>query len=106
MYKIVVGEISPQRRANWFCGEDDPYGVWEGEALAEAACNAGTWRTADELLRDHTDIDWGSIAWRGNKEEITRLFHTCRLNRSGLARLTGGAEYAVVFIETVFGDSA
>lgn len=65
MYKIVVGEISGKRRENWFCGEDDPYGVWEGEALAEAACNAGTWRTADELLRDHTDIDWGSIAWRG-----------------------------------------
>ena len=62
--------------------------------------------TADEMLRDHVDVDWGSIAWRANKAELLRFFEVCKLNVSSLKQLEPAKDYAVVFIEAVWGDSA
>lgn len=33
MYKIVVGNISAKWQADWFCGDDNPYGIYQGDYL-------------------------------------------------------------------------
>ena len=106
MYKFVVGTISQQRKENWFCKNDNPYAVWEGAALVERTCCIGSWCIASEHLRDQVNVDWGSIAWRGTREEITELFAACNLQSDGLEQLQENTDYAVVFIESVWGDSA
>ena len=106
MYKLIVGNISSERQIDWFRKDETPYAVWEGTAIAEETCIGSTWVTADEMLRDHVDVDWGSIAWRANKAELIRFFEVCELNISSLKQLEPAKDYAVVFIETVWGDSA
>ena len=106
MYKILIGTISAQRREDWFRKDEDPYGVWEGRALVETICTIGTWTIADEILRDRVDVDWGSIAWKGNLREIGALFRAAKLDISILHVLERESDYAVVFLETVWGDSA
>ena len=106
MYKLIVGNISSERQIDWFRKDENPYAVWEGSAIAEETCIGSTWVTADEMLRDHVDVDWGSIAWRANKAELIRFFEVCELNISSLKQLEPAKDYAVVFIEAVWGDSA
>ena len=106
MYKIIVGEIAEKRRENWFCADENPYGVWDGKALVETNCYIGTWTVADGLLRDRVDVDWGSNAWKGEKAELIRFFEAAGLNGLLLDALTPEKDYAVVFLETVWGDSA
>lgn len=106
MYKLIVGNISSERQIDWFRKDENPYAVWEGTAIAEETCIGSTWVTADEILRDHVDVDWGSIAWRANKAELIRFFEVCELNISSLKQLEPAKDYAVVFIEAVWGDSA
>ncbi len=106
MYKLIVGNISSERQIDWFRKDENPYAVWEGTAIAEETCIGSTWVTADEMLRDHVDVDWGSIAWRANKAELIRFFEVCELNISSLKQLEPAKDYAVVFIEAVWGDSA
>lgn len=101
MYKLIVGKISSEREADWFLKDENPYAVWEGNSLVEQICIGSTWVTADEMLRDHVDVDWGSIAWHANKAELTRLFDVCRLDTSSLKALQSAKDYAVVFIEEV-----
>ena len=100
MYKIVVGDISKSRLLDWFQKDENPYAVWEGPLLVSAVCNVASWRTADEFLRDHIDVDWGSVAWRADKQELTKLFSTCRWDVSKLQVLEDKKDYAVVFIES------
>lgn len=106
MYKLIVGNISPARREDWFRKDENPYAVWDGIPLGEEICTGGVWMTADEMLRDRVNIDWGSIAWKANKEELLPFFEVCKLNTSLLDGLSESIDYAVVFIETVWGDSA
>ena len=106
MYKLIVGNISSERQIDWVRKDENPYAVWEGTAIAEETCIGSTWVTADEILRDHVDVDWGSIAWRANKAELIRFFEVCELNISSLKQLEPAKDYAVVFIEAVWGDSA
>lgn len=106
MYKLIVGNISSERQTDWFRKDENPYAVWEGTSIIEEICIGSTWVTADAMLRDHVDVDWGSIAWRANKAELMRFFEDCKLNVSSLKQLEPATDYAVVFIETVWGDSA
>ena len=106
MYKIIVGTVSLQRQKDWFSKDENPYAVWEGKALLEKICTIDAWITADRILRDHVDVDWGSIAWKANKQELTRLFKLCNWDASELKHIKENTNYAVVFIETVWGDSA
>lgn len=104
-YKLYVGEISPERKENWFRSDDNPYAVCTGEELVKVYCSGGDWGIADQMLRDHVDIDWGSIAWRARKEEIIAFFKECKLDPSALSSLGSGKDYAVVFIECAPSDS-
>ena len=100
MYKIVVGNISSTRLLDWFQKDENPYAVWEGPILVSAECNVASWRTADEFLRDHVDVDWGSVAWRANKQEISTFFDSCRWDLAPLKVLEPNVDYAGVFIES------
>ena len=100
MYKIVVGNISPKRQANWFCGDDNPYNICQKEYLITEICYVDTWCVADKFLRDHVDVDWGSCAWRANKKELTQLFIDLKWDVTQLNALKPNIDYAVVFIES------
>lgn len=103
-YKIYVGEISPERKEDWFCKDDNPYRVCTGEPVIKQYCAGGDWSIADRLLRDHVDVDWGSMAWRANKDEIRAFFEECRLDCASITALKKEKDYAVVFIECAPSD--
>lgn len=104
-YKLYVGEISQERTEDWFRNDNNPYAVCTGEELVKLYCSGGDWAIADQLLRDHVDVDWGSIAWRANKAEIVAFFKECKLDLATLTALEKGKDYAVVFIECAPSDS-
>lgn len=106
MYKIFVGEISPARKENWFHNDENPYAVWAGEAIVTKICSLGTLSVARNMLREEVDVDWGSSAWKGNKQEILAFFEACKFNAAPLEVLQDNTDYAVVFLETIWGDSA
>ena len=99
MYKIVVGNISRKRKENWKLEDHNPYSVWDGSPLAAQNCRISALSSADYLLRERVDVDWGSVAWKGTKEEITRLFRAEELDEQPLLPLQSGCDYAVIFIE-------
>ena len=99
MYKMIVGEIGKQRQENWNVKNDNPYAVWEGTPYSEEACRISALSSADYCLRNRVDVDWGSVAWKGNAGEIGRLFEAERLNPSGLKDLKPEKDYAVLFLE-------
>ena len=104
-YKLYVGEISPERKADWFRPDTNPDGFCADDEIVRVFCSGGDWRIADSVLRDRVDVDWGSMAWHGRKEEITAFFQACKLNDAPLAALENEKEYAVVFIECAPSDS-
>lgn len=99
MYKLVVGQISKARKRNWTLVDENPYSVWDGKALAAETCRISALSSADFCLRDRIDVDWGSVAWKGNPGEIRRLFEAERLDCSALEQLDARQDYAVIFIE-------
>lgn len=99
MYKLVVGEISKARKAKWALKNTNPYSVWDGDALATEDCRISALSSADYCLRDRVEVDWGRIAWKGNRQEIRRLFEAERLDSKGLEALDSRKDYAVLFLE-------
>ena len=101
MYKMIVGEIGSMRRNKWDIKNDNPYSVWDGKPFAAETCRISALSSADYCLRNRVDVDWGSVAWKGNAKEIERLFEAERLDASGLKELKPGKDYAVLFLELV-----
>ena len=106
MYKMIVGEIGSMRREKWDIPNDNPYSVWDGKAYAAENCRISALSSADYCLRDRVDVDWGSVAWKGNDREIRRVFEAERLDASGLTGLVPGKDYAVLFLELCWADCA
>lgn len=106
MYKLVVGEISSARKKKWAINNTNPYSVWDGRALAAENCRISALSSADYCLRDRVEVDWGRIAWKGNRQEIRRLFDAERLNGAALDGLDGQKDYAVLFLELYGADCA
>lgn len=98
MYKLIVGEISRERKENWHSLNDNPYAVWEGRTFASETCRISALSSADYCLRSRVDVDWGSVAWKGNAKEISRLFEAERLDGAGLKDLEQGKDYVVLFL--------
>ena len=101
MYKMIVGEIGSMRKNKWDLKNDNPYSVWDGKPFAAETCRISALSSADYCLRSRVDVDWGSVAWKGNAWEIRRLFEAERLNSAGLKDLKEGKDYAVLFLELV-----
>lgn len=106
MYKLIVGEISRERKEKWNTSNDNPYAVWEGKEFASEICRISALSSADYCLRSRVDVDWGSVAWKGNRQEISRLFEAERLDQSGLKGLKEGRDYAVLFLELCWAECA
>ena len=98
MYKMIVGEIGSMRKDRWDVKNDNPYSVWDGKPFAAEECRISALSSADYCLRNRVDVDWGSVAWKGNAKEIGRLFEAERLNPAGLKGLKEGKDYAVLFL--------
>ena len=98
MYKMIVGEIGSMRKEKWDLKNDNPYAVWDGKPFASEACRISALSSADYCLRNRVDVDWGSVAWKGNAKEIGRLFEAERLDASGLKDLKPEKDYAVLFL--------
>ena len=99
MYRIVVGQISKARKKNWKLRDANPYSVWDGKPLTAQECSISALSSADFCLRCRIDVDWGTIAWKGNRKEIRRLFEAERLDCTPLHQLKALGDYAVIFIE-------
>lgn len=106
MYKIVVGQISEARKKNWTLVNENPYSVWDGKPLTVQVCTISALSSADYCLRDRIDVDWGSVAWKGSRKEILRLFEAERLDTAPLAKLDRWKDYAVIFIELCWAGCA
>lgn len=106
MYKIVVGHISKARKKDWTMKEENPYSVWDGKALTAQECTISALSSADYCLRDRIDVDWGTVAWKGNRKEIFRLFEAERLDLQPLQQLKRLEDYAVIFIELCWAGCA
>lgn len=98
MYKMIVGEIGSTRKEKWDIQNDNPYAVWDGKPFAAEVCRISALSSADYCLRNRVDVDWGSVAWKGNAKEIGRLFEVERLDASGLKDLKPEKDYAVLFL--------
>lgn len=106
MYKIIVGNISHRRKKNWFVRDHNPYSVWDGQALSAQECRISALSSADYCLRDRNEVDWGSIAWKGKRSEIERLFRAEGLDTAFLGKLRNGKDYAVMFLEYSWGATS
>ena len=106
MYKMIVGEIGSMRKHKWDIRNDNPYAVWDGKPFAAEPCRISALSSADYCLRERVDVDWGSVAWKGNAGEIQRLFEAERLDVSRLRDLKPGKDYAVLFLELCFAECA
>ena len=98
MYKMIVGEIGSTRKEKWDIQNNNPYAVWDGKPFASEVCRISALSSADFCLRNRVDVDWGSVAWKGNAKEIGRLFEAERLDASGLKDLKPEKDYAVLFL--------
>lgn len=98
MYKIIVGQISKARQTDWTLRNENPYSVWDGKALAAQVCRISALSSADYCLRSRIDVDWCSVAWKGNKQEISHLFEAEQLDSAELEQLDPCRDYAVIFI--------
>lgn len=83
MYRIMVEELAgaPLRHS----------------PVAASACRISALSSADYCLRGRTEVDRSSFSFRGNKQEIRRLFEAERLDGTGLDRLADGRDYRVLF---------
>ena len=106
MYKMIVGEIGSTRKEKWDIQNNNPYAVWDGKPFASEVCRISALSSADFCLRNRVDVDWGSVAWKGNAKEIGRLFEAERLDASGLKDLKPEKDYAVLFLELCFAECA
>lgn len=90
MYQIIVREISTGSRHN--------RNLWEGRAIAEEPCRISALSSADYCLRSREEVDWGRFSFRGNKQEIRRLFEAERLSAKNLEKLSEHKDYTVLFL--------
>lgn len=96
MYKIVVEEL--EKAGKQTQDRRNSGAVWSGRALAAENCRISALSSADYCLRDRVEVAWGRITWRGNRQEICRLFEAERLDSSSLESLDSRKDYTVLFL--------
>ena len=98
-YRIRIGEIAPEYQGNWTSAED-PFDIIPGIAINFCVSICEGMCAAREHLHDEYQVDWGSWAWRGTKEEIEKVVSESWPNLDiSLEKLEVGKEYAFVYIE-------
>lgn len=103
MCRCVYGELSNQRKENWYHDDENPFIILKWEKRIYSAEGIGFPSLATQYLRDRVQIDWGSFAWKASKEEL--LHFADRISCGELEDpdcLEDGIEYGVVFIEDCY----
>lgn len=102
MSDIYYGELSDERLNEWDCENNDPYQVlkWKKQI------RVGGWDflldIAKKYFIDEIQIDWGSFAWKGNKEAILLMMENEKnITVEDYEQLEDGITYGIVFIEQV-----
>jgi len=100
MVEWRVGIISEKWDRDWFGVQDDnPFGVLSESVVEISALGIG-FDLARKYLRDERTIDWGSLAWRGSRDDFIQLARELRNDdSSAFDFMHEGKMYGLVFIE-------
>ena len=95
-----IGAISPDWAANWNAAQGSPFDVVVDPKI-KISPPSGNYPFFDleKHLADKRDIDWGSGAWRGKKEDFERLLTDWRMDLGQIGFMNDEGLYAFVFIE-------
>ena len=96
-----VGELSEERKNNWDCKNDDPYAVLKNRILMTRGAHA-LLDKGDQYFREKLQIDWGSFAWKCNKEELDRFMKENDIKFQEKPELEETKEYGILFIDSGF----
>lgn len=99
LYTIYYGEISAVRKAKWNNGEDNPYDVLECNKKISCTNWISFLAAARKYLKDEIQIDWGSYAWKGTKDDILKLCKAINGEVQDSKNLKDCIEYGIIFIE-------
>lgn len=112
MCSAYFGEISDERKSNWYIGSNDPYSILKSRIELPGKGHELLGRGAD-FFHEKIQIDWGSFAWKCKKDEIIAFLNDCKSDLPWLQKKTEdlihsvecyimehkNADFAVVFIE-------
>jgi hypothetical protein len=99
MSDIYYGTVQPEKLATWESNKD-PYDILENKI---SFIRAGGWDfldKADKFLRDKTQVDWGSFAYKASYQELIALRKSLDCEIPDLEKCGEDTEFGVVFIET------
>lgn len=98
MSTLYYGEIRPDKLATWR-DNDNPYKILvENHEITKA----GGWKFLfdyEKLFFDKVQVDWGSFAYKGTKEQILKLMELVKCERDEVNNLVDCDIYGIVFVE-------
>lgn len=98
MNSIFYGELNEHNIEKWDISDENPFNVLKDYNLTNIVTNDAV-SYGNKCLRDSVYVDWGSIAWRATKEELTKYLRKLKIHTSVLKEFDDKKEYGVVFIE-------
>ncbi len=98
MMVYYYGEISESKKKNWEQQSGtDPYDLFEWKKKIDSDINT-IFRLTPLFLHDEIQVDWGSAAYWGNKEDFIRFFDAIGVPEEA-NQLEDDKTYAFVYIE-------
>lgn len=100
MVEWRVGIVSEEWNRDWFGIQDDNPFVILSETMVEISALDIGFDLARKYLKDERVIDWGSLAWRGSRDDFTLLAKELKwVDSSEFDFMREGELYGLVFIE-------
>ena len=96
-----VGELSDERKMNWNCKNNDPYTVLKKRNPMIRGAHS-LLSVGDKYFRERIQVDWGSFAWKCNKEELERFMKENDVTFKKQPELDDRKEYGILFIDSGF----
>ena len=102
MTNVYIGELTDYALNNWL-EADEPFDLLKKENEEAVSLNwiEFMW-WANSNLRDEFQVDWGSFAWRCDKEDMTRFcndYKTEPWEDEFISQMDPNKEYGAVLIE-------
>ena len=102
MTNVYIGELTDYALNNWLKA-DEPFDILKKENEEEVSLNwiEFMW-WANSNLKDQFQVDWGSFAWRCDKEDMTRFcndYNTEPWEDEFISQMDPAKEYGAVLIE-------
>lgn len=99
MYRIFYGELSEARKKKWDNGEDNSLDVLAWTKEIDCMDWLAFLQSGKKYFKDELQIDWGSYAWKTDKDGILAMKRGLRAKVEDVKNLKENVEYGVVFIE-------